>query len=120
MSVCRSTSRIAPRSARSRSSTPKITSAGVGAECTTTTSAPPSTSARSIPITGVTPLPAVTKSTRVGGRPGSTKSPWAWSSWTTVPGRVRRTRWLLTTPSGIAFTVTEIGPPRRAGAEVTE
>ena len=43
-----------------------MTSSAVGAECTTTTSALRSVRLRSIPITGVMPLPAVRKSTFAG------------------------------------------------------
>ena len=74
---------------------------------------------RSIPITGVIPLPAVTNSTCCGACAGRWKSPVAWSSWMTVPGRARRTMWLLTLPSGIALTVIAIRPSRR-GPEVSE
>ena len=38
-----------------------------------------------MPITGVMPLPAVRNSTFVGRTGGSTKSPAAWSSMTSVP-----------------------------------
>ena len=67
---------------------------------------------RSIPITGVMPEPAVTnRSLPPSG--GSTNSPAACSRWTRVPGREAWTRWLLTTPSGTALTVTEIRPSVR-------
>ena len=39
-----------------------------------------------MPITGVMPLPAVTNSTLCRAAAGRTKSPAAWSSWTSVPG----------------------------------
>ena len=59
---------------------------------------------RSIPITGVMPEPAVTNSSLVFSaarrRSGSTNSPAACSRWSSVPGRVSRTMWLLTLPSG--------------------
>ena len=60
---------------------------------------------RSIPITGVMPDPAVTSSIFSGIGSGSTKSPSACASWTISPGWILRTRWLETTPSGIALTV---------------
>ena len=41
---------------------------------------------RSMPITGVMPLPAVTNRSRPGLGRGRTKSPVAWSSWISVPG----------------------------------
>ncbi len=71
---------------------------------------------RSIPITGVMPQPAVTNRSLVrladeGG--GSTNSPAACSRWISVPGRVCRTRWLLTVPSGTALTVIEMRPSGR-------
>ena len=67
---------------------------------------------RSIPMTGVMPEPAVTMRNLppAGGR---TNSPAACSRWTSVPGRARWTRWLLTRPSGTALTVIEIRPSRR-------
>ena len=71
---------------------------------------------RSIPITGVMPEPAVTNSSRTfspRGAVGSTNSPAACSRWTSVPGRLSRTMWLLTLPSGTALTVIEIRPSAR-------
>ena len=65
---------------------------------------------RSMPMTGVMPEPAVTKSSLPRAGSGSTKSPAACSRWTSVPGRASRTRWLLTLPSGTALTVIEIRP----------
>ena len=118
VSVCFSTRRIRPFAASARSSPAKTTSSAVGAECTTTTSG--RSALRSIPITGVMPLPAVTNRTFAGAGVGSTKSPVGWSSCTTVPGVVRRTRWLLTTPSGIALTVTVMQPSVRCSGEVSE
>ena len=116
---CRCAARSAgsrPRAARPRSSAPKITSSRVGAECTRTTSAEPARPARSMPMTGVMPLPAVTNRTRSGGRLGQHEV-------AAGPGRAgpacraatRRTRWLLTLPSGIAFTVIVIRPSAPAG-----
>ena len=102
----------------------KIESGWLGATCTTTMSrsrlrasrTTPSSATgkrlRSIPITGVTPEPAVTKSS-LPGFSASTNSPAACSSWTRVPGRAWWTRWLLTLPSGTALTVIEIRPSAR-------
>ena len=73
-----------------------------------------------MPITGVMPLPAVRKRTRSGRVSGSTKSPLAWSSMIIVPGWARRTRWLLTLPSGIALTVTEMRPSGAEAGQVSE
>ena len=73
-----------------------------------------------MPITGVTPEPAVTNSARAGRGVGSTKSPVAWSRWISVPGCRARTTWLLTLPSGIALTVIEISPSGAATGEVSE
>ena len=67
---------------------------------------------RSIPITGVMPEPAVTNSSLVPSA-GEFVLPAACSRWTRVPARARRTRWLLTLPSGTALTVTEIRPSAR-------
>jgi hypothetical protein len=75
---------------------------------------------RSIPITGVMPEPAVTNSALAGRAAGSTNSPAAWSSWTTVPGAVACTRWLLTFPPGMALTVMLMQPSPRPSSEVTE
>ena len=121
VSVCRSTSRIRPsrgqraqlgaeddvvrRSARSARRRRRRARRGV---------------LRSMPITGVMPLPAVTNRTLAGPPAGRTKSPAAWSSCTSVPGRARRTRWLLTLPSGIALTVIAMQPSAAVGGEVSE
>ena len=75
---------------------------------------------RSIPMTWVTPEPAVTNSAFAGRWAGSTNSPVAWSSWTMVPGRARCTRWLLTLPSGMALTVIVKQPSARTSTEVIE
>ncbi len=58
-----------------------------------------------MPITGVMPEPAVTSSSFWGIGWGSTNSPSACSSWIIWPRRAWCTRWLETTPSGIALTV---------------
>ena len=63
-----------------------------------------------MPITGVTPLPAVRKSNFSGGGSGSTNSPAGCASRTTVPGSSPSTRCLDRKPSGIALTVTEMCP----------
>jgi hypothetical protein len=73
-----------------------------------------------MPITGVMPEPAVTNSALAGRAGGSTNSPVAWSRWTSVPGRVRCTRWLLTLPSGIALTVMVKQPSARPRTDVME
>ena len=70
---------------------------------------------RSMPITGVMPLPAVTKSTLAGRGRAARSRRVAWSSWTSVPGLALRTRWLLTLPSGIALTVIEMRPSGAVG-----
>ena len=76
VSVWISTSWIRPRAASLRSSPPKITSAAVGAECTTTTSAAAAAGRfRTIPITGVMPLPAVTNRTLAGAGLSRVNSP---------------------------------------------
>ena len=67
---------------------------------------------RSIPMTGVMPDPAVTKSS-LPPLVGNTNSPAACSRWIRVPGFDSRTRWVLTRPSGTALTVIEIRPSRR-------
>ncbi len=102
----------------------KIESGSLGATCTTTMSyaaargrrtTPESATGkrlRSIPMTGVTPEPAVTKR-NLPPSVGSTNSPWACSRWTSVPGRDSRTRWVLTSPSGTALTVMEMWPSGR-------
>lgn len=89
VSVCRSMSRTRPAAASARSSGPKTTSTRRGALCTSTTSAR-SGRLRRIPMTGVIPLPAVTKSADGGGPSGTTKSPVAWSSMTSRPAAQRR------------------------------
>ena len=68
---------------------------------------------RSMPMTGVMPDPAVTKSSLPPPSWGSTNSPWACSRWTSVPGWQSCTRWWLTRPSGTALTVIEISPSGR-------
>ncbi len=104
--------------ASSRSSSRKITSCGRGAQWIMATSSNPAS--RSMPITGVMPLPAVRKSTLAGVAGGSTKSPAGWSSRIRVPGAARWTRWLLTLPPGTAFTVIVIRPSLRSVGEVME
>ena len=64
-----------------------MTSAAVGAQCTWATSASSPRWLRSIPMTGVMPLPAVRKRTFAGAGLGRVKSPVAWSSMTRVPAR---------------------------------
>ena len=113
VSVCRSSRRIRPSAASSRSSSPKMTSAAVGAECTTTTSASSSRWLRSMPMTGVMPLPAVRNRPSRGGRRAGRSRRWPGRAWMIVPGSARRTRWLLTLPSGIALTVTLMQPSVR-------
>ena len=77
----------ARRAARARSSAPKMTSSRRrrGVHQHDVGAARPRR-LRSMPITGVMPLPAVMNSTLSGPRSGRTKSPAAWSSWTSVPG----------------------------------
>ena len=73
-----------------------------------------------MPITGVMPLPAVTNSTLAGATSGSTNSPAAWPRCTSIPARARRTRWVLTAPSGRAVTVTAMQPSSRFAGQVSE
>ena len=87
-----------------------MTSVAVGAQWTCATSASSARWLRSIPMTGVMPLPAVRKRTLAGAGVGRVNSPVAWSSMTRVPGAVARTRWLLTLPSGIALVVMAMQP----------
>lgn len=116
--VCRSTSRIFRSRARARSSPPKSTSRAVGAECTTTTSL--RLAERRMPITGVMPLPAVTKRIFSGACPGTTKSPAGRSRPRSMPGRALPMRCRLTAPSSTAVTVTVSSPSGRWGALVSE
>ena len=74
---------------------------------------------RSIPITGVMPEPAVTSSSLRGIGVGSTNSPSACSSWSIWPALARCTRWLETTPPGIALTV-KLRQRSRRGPWVSE
>ncbi len=71
-----------------------------------------------MPMTGVMPLPAVRKSTLAGAGVGRVKSPVAWSSMTSVPGAVARTRWVETLPSGIALVVIATHPAGMPAAAV--
>jgi hypothetical protein len=71
-------------------------------------------------MTGVMPEPPVRKRIFVGSGVGRVKSPVAWSSITTVPGRASRTRWRLTRPSSIALTVIVMRPSARPDGEVIE
>jgi hypothetical protein len=94
-----------------------MTSGALGALCSTTTSSRASTALRSMPITGVMPLPAVRNRTLAGLSGGRVKSPAAWSSMIIVPGVAWCTRCWLTLPSGMALTVIEM---RMFRAEVWE
>ena len=91
-SVCFSTSRMCPSAANARSSAPKITSVSRASECTRMTSRRRSRPDRSMPITGVMPLPPVMNSTLAGAGSGSTKSPQAWSMCTRSPTASRWAR----------------------------
>lgn len=75
---------------------------------------------RSIDITGVMPLPAVTKSNRAGRISGSTNRPLGWLSRTIPPGRSRRTTCRDTNPPGPAFTVMVTRPSGRPGGDDSE
>jgi hypothetical protein len=81
---------------------------------------PRRSSVRSIDITGVTPLPATRNSTFAGGGSGITNSPSGSASRTMVPGANPLTRWLESSPSGIARTVMLIVRPLRRGSELIE
>ena len=63
---------------------------------------------RSIAMTGVIPLPAVTNSILAGGGSGSAKSPLGAARRTIVPGFTPFTRWVDRKPSGVALTVMEM------------
>ena len=74
--------------ASARRSPPKIASSGDGATCTCAASGRPPgrrASARSIPMTGVTPLPAVTNSSGCSMASGRTNSPVGGASRTSMP-----------------------------------
>ena len=74
--------------ASARRSPPKIVSSRDGATCTCATSGRPPgrcASARSIPMTGVTPLPAVTNSSGCSTASGRTNSPVGGASRTSMP-----------------------------------
>ncbi len=118
--VCRSISRIRPSAARARSSEPKTTASAVRAECTTTTSDSSCSALRSMPMTGVMPLPAVMNSALVGRGAQSVNSPAGRSMCRIAPRLAARSRWVLTTPSGTALTVMVIRPSRRPGGLVIE
>ena len=95
-----------------------MTSDAVGAQCTCATSASSPWWLRSIPMTGVMPLPAVRKRTLAGAGLGRVKSPVAWSSMTRVPALASRTRWFETLPSGIALVVMATQPAGMPAAAV--
>ena len=73
-----------------------------------------------MPMTGVMPEPAVRKRALAGRFGGRVKSPVAWSSMTSVPGVVARTRALLTLPSGIALVVMLMRPSPASARWVSE
>ncbi len=104
-----------PSAAYDCSSPAKMTSDAVGAQCTWATSASSPRWLRSMPMTGVMPLPAVRKSTFAGAGLGRVKSPVAWSSMTRVPGAVARTRWLRDLAVGDRLGGDRDAPRRDAG-----
>ena len=77
-------------------------------------------SERSIAMTGVMPLPAVTNNNLPGAGSGSAKSPFGVASRTTVPASTPLTRWDDRNPSGVAFTVIESSFLSRRGIDVSE
>src|SRR5699024_8001372 len=108
-----------------RSSSWNSTSCRSRTEWTCTTSGNGSSPERrsndqNMPITGVMPEPAVTNMSLSGVGDGRWKSPAGAASRTMVPGLTVPTMWLLSTPSGIALTVTEYSPLPDVGAEVNE
>jgi hypothetical protein len=98
------------RSSMSLSRGPKITSSSVRAEWTNTRSSTSSSwsSARSMLMIGVTPLPALMKSIFSGRGFGSVKSPSTPPRRRIVPGLSSRVRWGETTPSSTSFGVTQM------------
>ena len=90
-----------------------------GAECTTTTSSSSCRALRSMPMTGVMPLPAVTNSTFAGrgGRQGEVAGRLV-QVHEHARRRALRIRWLLTAPSRTALTVTDEPAPGGAGHRV--
>ena len=69
---------------------------------------------------GVTPLPALTKSSRCGGESERTKSPSTSLSVTIVPGPASLARNGETVPSATVLTVMLRLPSSRSGSEVSE
>ena len=95
-----------------------MVSSGDGAMCTCAASGRPpgrSASARSIPMTGVTPLPAVTNSSGSSSDSGRTNSPVGGASRTSMPWRAWLTRCSDTSPPAIALDGDgdpAVAPPR--------
>ena len=81
---------------------------------------PRAVSERSIAISGVIPLPALTKRIFGGGGSGSAKSPLGAASRTIVPGLTPLTKCEDRKPSGVALTVIVISFLSRTGTEVSE
>ena len=77
-------------------------------------------SARSIPMTGVTPLPAVTNSSGCSTPPGARTRPVGGASRTTMPRRAWLTRCSDTSPPAMRLTVMAMRPSRRPGSDVSE
>ena len=75
---------------------------------------------RNIAITGVIPLPAVTKRILSGGGSGNAKFPCGAASRTIVPDGTPLTMCVDRKPSGIAFTAMEISFLDLSGGDVSE
>ena len=69
---------------------------------------------------GVTPLPALMKSSFSGSGSGRTKPPSTPPSRTSAPGFAWRTRNGVTVPSSTSFGVMQMQPSERFGSEVSE
>ena len=111
------------RSARRRSSGPKMTSSALRALCTCTavsvsSSAPRRCSSRSIAWIGVTPLPAEMNSIRFGSGSGSMNSPSISPRKTLRPGRTSRVKTGDMRPPSVCLTVMLTTPSAWSGSDV--
>src|ERR1700709_1240635 len=99
-----------------------MTSFVEGAEwmCTMSDACPRCVIDRSIAMTGVMPLPAVTRSNLGGGGSGRAKAPCGEARRTIVPAFAPLTKWVDRKPSGVALTVIEISFLSRRGVDVSE
>ena len=73
-----------------------------------------------MPMTGVTPLPAVMNISGSSMASGRTNSPVGRASPTTMPRRAWLTRCSETSPPVVRLTVTAMRPSRRRGTDVSE